>query len=271
MWRAGAPRGPKRSPEPVTSGAGTEDLLLSRWRAGDRAAGNDLVRMCKPFLRSYFRRRTSENIDELMQRTLVACIQALDRFEGRSSFRSFLLGIAHKQFLMSLRSKRPRAVATSLETHPERPCPPEDCPSQLLATKEDVRTVAAALNDTPPTFRRVLEMFYWDDLSVDEIAKTLDLPIGTVKSRLARGRSAIKARIVEAARPATSGARVVRKGNDFLLLVQDRSHATHGRMAAFSFRQPALFQVPRAEAARREHHQPPQPRGDFREPAMPTG
>jgi RNA polymerase sigma-70 factor (ECF subfamily) len=42
-------------------------------------------------------------------------------------------------------------------------------------------------------------MFYWDDLSVEEIARTLDVPAGTVKSRLGRGRSMIKARIIEAA------------------------------------------------------------------------
>jgi RNA polymerase sigma factor (sigma-70 family) len=244
----------------VMSGACTEDLLVERWRAGDRAAGNELVRTCKPLLRSFFRRRTNENIDELIQRTLVACIQALGRFEGRSSFRSFLLGIAHKQFLMSLRSKRPHAFATSsLETYPDRPCPPESCPSELLASKEDERTVAAALNHTPPPFRRVLEMFYWDDLTVEEIARTLDLPVGTVKSRLARGRSVVKARIVEADRPAHRGARVVRKGSDFLLLVQhDPSRATQATVRTFSFRQTGVFRVPREG-------------GDFREPAMPTG
>ncbi len=47
-------------------------------------------------------------------------------------------------------------------------------------------------------------MFYWDDLSVEEIAKALDIPSGTVKSRLGRGRMMIKERIVEAADASTA-------------------------------------------------------------------
>jgi RNA polymerase sigma factor (sigma-70 family) len=178
---------------PWAAAHGIEDELVSRWRAGERAAGDELVRLCTPLLRSFFRRRTTHNVDELMQRTLVACIHAIDRFEGRSTFRSFLLGIAHKQLMMSVRGSRRQHVALQSEASGD------DNPSQLLSNKEDVRSVAMALNETSPQFRRVLELFYWDDLSVEEIAQLLGLPAGTVKSRLARGRSMIKARIVEAA------------------------------------------------------------------------
>src|SRR5258708_6770160 len=83
-----------------------ENSLLARWRAGDRVAGDELLHLYRPMLCRFFRRRTNENVEELVQDTLVACIRALHRFEGRSSFRTFLLGIAHRQFLMSLRSKR---------------------------------------------------------------------------------------------------------------------------------------------------------------------
>jgi RNA polymerase sigma-70 factor (ECF subfamily) len=171
----------------------SENLLLDRWRAGDRAAGDELMQACKPMLRWFFRRRTAENVEELVQGTLVACVQALEHFEGRSSFKTFLLGIAHKQFLMSLRANRPREVPVSMQYR-------EPSPSQIFASKEEVRSVSDALNDTSPAFRQVLEMFYWDELSVDEIARTLELPAGTVKSRLSRGRSMLKERIVAASR-----------------------------------------------------------------------
>jgi RNA polymerase sigma-70 factor (ECF subfamily) len=171
----------------------SENLLLERWRAGDRAAGDELMQICKPMLRWFFRRRTSENVEELVQGTLVACVQALQHFEGRSSFKTFLLGIAHKQFLMSLRANRPREMPAAMQYR-------APSPSQIFASKEEVRSVSDALNDTSPAFRQVLEMFYWDELSVDEIARTLELPAGTVKSRLSRGRSMLKERIVAAAR-----------------------------------------------------------------------
>jgi RNA polymerase sigma factor (sigma-70 family) len=171
----------------------TEDALLDQWRAGDREAADELLRRCKPMLSAFFRRRTGENVDELVQRTLVACLQAISNFEGRSSFKGFLLGIARNQFLMSLRSNKPHEKPAMVSTYPE------DSPSQLVASKEELRILAAALNATSPPFRQVLKMFYWDDLSVEEIARTLDVPAGTVKSRLGRGRSMIKARIIEAA------------------------------------------------------------------------
>jgi RNA polymerase sigma-70 factor (ECF subfamily) len=176
----------------------TEDTLLEQWRAGDRSAADELLRRCKPMLAAFFRRRTTENVDELVQRTLVACIQSIANFEGRASFKAFLLGIARNQFLMSLRSNKPREKPASVSTFPE------DSPSQLVASKEELRILAAALNATSPPFRQVLKMFYWDDLSVEEIARTLDVPAGTVKSRLGRGRSMIKARIIEAAGPSVS-------------------------------------------------------------------
>jgi RNA polymerase sigma factor (sigma-70 family) len=205
----------------------TEDLLLSRWRAGDRAAGDELARICKPVLRSFFRRRTTKNIDELVQRTLVACIQSLDSFEGRSSFRAFLLGIAHKQFLMNLRSSRRREMPAT------PPMQSAECPSQLFASKEDEQTVAAALSDTAPPFRQVLELFYWGDLSIDEIARTLGLPAGTVKSRLTRGRSMVKARIVGASGFAEAGDRG-RKTADCLLRLENSPDSKKAKIGNLS-------------------------------------
>src|SRR5437762_3271806 len=121
--------GEKSRAKPMMPALCTEDLLLSRWRAGDRSAGDELVRMCKPVLRSFFRKRTTKNVDELVQKTLVACIQALSSFEGRSSFRTFLLGIAHKQFLMTLLANRPREL-------PASPVGQDvDSPSPLLASQ----------------------------------------------------------------------------------------------------------------------------------------
>jgi len=228
----------------------TEDLLLSRWRAGDRAAGDELVRMCKPVLRSFFRRRTTKNVDELVQRTLVACIQAIDGFEGRSTFRTFLLGIAHKQFLMNLRSSRRREMPVAPSTQGE------DCPSQLLASKEDEQTVAIALSDTAPPFRQVLELFYWGDMSVDEIARTLGLPAGTVKSRLTRGRSMVKARIVEASRFAESGDRA-RKPADCLLQVENSPPTQTPKVGNLSLGGATLLDLAPTEPSRDALHKHP--------------
>ena len=178
-------------PETMTHSLSKENFLLARWRAGDRAAGEALMSRYRPMLIGFFRRRTDENVEELVQDTLVACVRAIDQFEGRSNFRSFLFAIAHRQFLMNLRARRARKDVPAPDYR-------EPSPSQIFASKEEAQNVSHALRGTSFACRQVLRMFYWEDLSIEEIAKSLELPTGTVKSRLARARSMLKERIVSA-------------------------------------------------------------------------
>ena len=185
-------------PHEITEENDTEELLLRRWRAGDRAAGDELIALCKPVLFWFFRRRTDENVEELVQGTLAACIQAIDSFEGRSSFKTFLLGIANKQFLMNLRANRQQARPVEFSSFHA------PSPSQEFAVKERAQSVSAALSSMPLAFRRVLRMFYWGGFSVEEIARILEMPTGTVKSRLARGRTMLRSRMVATSRAPSS-------------------------------------------------------------------
>ena len=165
-----------------------ERELLAEWRAGSRAAGDALLRRYRPLLFRFFSRRVSTNVEELVQRTLVACTQNIGRYEGRSSFRSYLFGIAQNQFLMSLRSEakeRRRETFTA-------PSSPIETPSQLLAVKQEHRMLIDALMHVNEEYRGVLKLFYWHGLAVDEIAERLNIPVGTVKSRLSRGRDSVR-------------------------------------------------------------------------------
>jgi RNA polymerase sigma-70 factor (ECF subfamily) len=164
----------------------TETLLI-RWRSGSRDAGNRLLRRYVPVLTGFFGKRSGNNADELVQRTLLACIQSVERFEGRSTFRSFLFGIARNQYSMFQRAeaftgRESVAIATL----------PEEGPSQLAAVRQEHVILVLALRQVEPDFSVVLRKFYWGDQSVDEIARELGIPTGTVKSRLARGRAALK-------------------------------------------------------------------------------
>jgi RNA polymerase sigma-70 factor (ECF subfamily) len=168
----------------------TEMRLIRCWRSGDRHSGDRLLRRYVPVLHNYFARRVSGNVDELVQRTLYACVEAVTRYEGRSSFKTYLLGIAHHQFLISLRSE-------AVLAHDGRPraTQPDESPSQLVAFREEQYILVSALIKIDPEFLAVLKLFYWGQLSVEEIAEQLDIPAGTVKSRLARGRAALKANL----------------------------------------------------------------------------
>ena len=75
----------------------TTNTLLLHWRSGNREAGSRLLHRYVPELTGFFGRRSAGNAEELVQRTLLACTQGLGRFEGRSTFRTYLFAIARNR------------------------------------------------------------------------------------------------------------------------------------------------------------------------------
>ena len=169
----------------------TTKLLVS-WRSGNRDAGDRLLHRYVPELEGFFGKRAGRNADELVQRTLLACTQSVARFEGRSTFRTYLFGIARNQYLMYRRAEAySGAEPVTLTTRPE------ESPSQLVAVRQEHVLLVRALQRVEPQFALVLRKFYWDEHSLEEIAEELHVPIGTVKSRLARGRGSLKAELAK--------------------------------------------------------------------------
>lgn len=164
----------------------TTATLLLRWRSGNREAGDRLLHRYVPELTGFFGRR-SRHAEELVQRTLLACTQGVGRFEGRSTFRTYLYGIAKNQYRMYR-----RAEAYAEHTPVTVTTAPEDGPSQLAAVRQEQVLLVLALKRVEPDFSVVLRKFYWEERSVAEIARELAIPVGTVKSRLSRGRASLR-------------------------------------------------------------------------------
>jgi len=142
----------------------TDGMLAHQWRAGSRDAGDALVRQHQPALTAFFRRRASRDYDDLVQLTLVALLEAVRHYEGRSTFKNFLFGIATNQLRMELRSSRSRAQKDSLyevsEMGPSARQSEQHEPHALLTQCEEARIIAQAMRATPRAFREVLELFY---------------------------------------------------------------------------------------------------------------
>ncbi len=169
----------------------TEQLLL-HWRSGNRVAGDRLLHRYVPELNGFFGRRARADADDLVQRTLLACAQNLERFEGRSTFRTYLFGIARNQYLMHRRAEEHAGHEPVT-----LPTLPEESPSQLVAVRQEHVILIVALRQVDPKLSLVLRKYYWEEYSLEEIAAELDLPLGTVKSRLARARASIKDRLAK--------------------------------------------------------------------------
>jgi RNA polymerase sigma-70 factor (ECF subfamily) len=170
----------------------TTERLLLNWRSGNRGAGDRLLNRYVHELNGFFGRRSRADADDLVQRTLLACAQNLERFEGRSTFRSYLFGIARNQYLMHR-----RAEAEAGHEPVTLPTQPDESPSQLVAVRQEHVTLILALRQIEPKYSLVLRKYYWDEYSLEELGLELDLPLGTVKSRLARARAALKAELAK--------------------------------------------------------------------------
>lgn len=167
---------------------------LRRVARGDRQALTDLyVRYRLPLFR-YLLQLTPDHglAEELLQDTLVAIWKSAKSFEGRSTARTWIFGIARRQAHNTLRQRGlPLADAAELETMPASDPEPEDA---ALAGAERAE-LAAALRELVPIHREVLVLTFMQDLSYQETAQVLGVPVGTVKSRLNHAKRALRALI----------------------------------------------------------------------------
>ena len=178
----------------------TDVELLARWREGDAQAATTLVR--RHFVSVY--RFFSANVrdaeaEDLTQRTFEACTAARDRIRDDASFRAYLFGIARNQLAMHLEKTLPRGPAvppSQVDLADQR-----TSPTGMLARKDEREAFERALQALSPKLRQILELFYWEDKSVAEIAAALGVSEGTVKSRLFRAREQVAAAIVALALP----------------------------------------------------------------------
>ncbi len=171
-------------------------VLLERWRAGDNAAASALVQ--RHFLAIY--RFFAANVrpaeaEDLTQRTFEACVVGRDRIQDADGVRSYLYGIARRLLATHVTRGRPRgehvpASAAGLVDN-------ATSPTGVLARADERELFARALARLSPKLREVLELFYWEDRSLAEIATLLGISVGTVKSRLHRARSEVAAKIGE--------------------------------------------------------------------------
>lgn len=165
-----------------------DDVLVARAVAGDATALNDLLRLHYDRVYAICLRMTGNEADALdaCQEALMAIVRGLARFDQRSAFATWAYRVATNACLDELRRRRRRPIASVDEaTVIEHRDLPENAPERL--------DVQAALARLPVEFRAAVVLRDLAGLSYEEIAATLDVPPGTVRSRIARGRAALAA------------------------------------------------------------------------------
>lgn len=127
--------------------------------------------------------------DDLVQQAAEEALRAFDRFQPGTHFDRWLLRILHNSFLDRVRRDRRRKMI-SLDALPvPLPASRTDDPEALAAIDGPVR---GALLNLPVEFRAVVVLVDIEGLSYDDAARILRVPLGTVRSRLHRGRLALR-------------------------------------------------------------------------------
>lgn len=134
--------------------------------------------------------RHPSDAEDLVQDTLLRAFRAVDRFDGRHP-RAWLLTILRNTNANRLRGRRPEVLS---DTDIDRAAAPADDEPEARALRGTFdAAVEQAFAALPDKFRRVVELVDLGGLSYQEVSVTLDLPIGTVMSRLHRARKRIRA------------------------------------------------------------------------------
>ncbi len=175
----------------------TDEVLLRRARNGDPAAFEQLATPCEAMVWRVCRRilQRDEDARDAVQDAMLAAWRKLDSFDGQSSFSTWLCAIAVHRCQDLLRRQKVRQ-AESLETLREGGYEPADTapgPAEKLEEKERRERVRRALQRLPEEQRVPLILFCMEGRRYEEIAVMTGVPVGTVKSRVARARDRLRA------------------------------------------------------------------------------
>ena len=160
------------------------DLLLA-WRNGDDQAGNTLARRHFQGIYAFFRTKAEDAAEDLTQQTFLHAVRARDRVDARGGFRAYLFGIARHRLLHHFDATRARRDATLLAD-------PGTSPSKGARRDERSARILDALALLELDERLAIELTYWHELSATEVAQVLEIPVGTVKSRIRRARAGLR-------------------------------------------------------------------------------
>lgn len=176
---------PKRpSGDAADLAAVTDDRLMLLFRLGNSDGFSELFRRYSKPVYNFFRRRLENpaRAEELTQETFIAVLRGVERYEPRATFRTYLYGIAMR-IVMAERRKSARCGPSPLAE-----------PNHFSDSCVDAAIwVRRAMEQLEEEHRDILLLREYEQLTYDEIATLLRLPVNTVRSRLFRARTALKA------------------------------------------------------------------------------
>jgi len=185
-----------------------EVRLLEQAAAGHVAAARELYERYREVAFRVAFRVTGRREDALdvVQDAFIRAFERLDQFHGQSGFQTWLLRIVTNRALDLIRARRVR-YAVSLDADEDRNAVPlpaggkESAPGHEIESRELAERLRAAIEALPPEQRAVFALYATGEMTYGQIAEVLDIPIGTVMSRLYHARRRLHQMLPDLAPP----------------------------------------------------------------------
>ena len=181
-----------------------DQQLVERAQRGDKRAFELLVEKYQRKLGRLLSRlvRDPGEVEDVTQEAFVKAYRALPSFRGDSAFYTWLYRIGintAKNYLVAMGRRTPTSTEIDAEDAEGHESGEQlrdiNTPESLLLSKEIAATVNAAIESLPEELRSAIQLRELEGMSYEEIAKLMDCPIGTVRSRIFRAREAIAERL----------------------------------------------------------------------------
>jgi RNA polymerase sigma-70 factor, ECF subfamily len=155
-----------------------------------------LILQHRDFLVSYSRKLTknSEESEDIVQETIISAFKHRNTYRAKGAFRSWLASILLNKYINNYHAQQ-RNPQVDISTFPDYlflPTLVSAGAERVVFRKLECRAIHEAMQVLPDEYRRVIELSDMEGLSYLEISDQLDIPLGTVRSRLSRARNRIR-------------------------------------------------------------------------------
>lgn len=181
-----------------------EDLqLIARAERGDETAFRALLNKYeRPVFHICLRMvRNREEAEDLAQEAFMKTFSMLERYNPAFAFSNWLFKITSNLCIDWMRKRRiatlpmDEPVKSTQGEYERQYKSPTDDPERVLMKGQKMDMLSEAIDDLPPHYRIMILLRHHEDLSYEEIAETLEVPLGTVKARIHRAREMLKNRL----------------------------------------------------------------------------
>lgn len=179
--------------------------LIERAMRGDERAYRDLLeRYQRPVYNICLRMvRNEQEAQDLAQDAFVKVFGMLDRYNPSYAFSNWLFKITSNLCIDSMRKRRvdtvpmDQPISSEKGEYERQYESPSDDPEEVMVKGQKMRMLAKAIDQLPEHYRIMIVLRHQEDLSYEEIAEALEVPLGTVKARIHRAREMLKSRLAD--------------------------------------------------------------------------